>query len=43
MASGNNDNKGRIRIYHTYDDGIASDYAIASGSVPVNYDSDKDN
>lgn len=36
--NGNNDNKIEYEFTIHYDDGIASDYAIASGSVPVNYD-----
>lgn len=37
-GNGNNDNKIEYEFTIHYDDGIASDYAIASGSVPVNYD-----
>jgi NTE family protein len=37
-GNGNNDNKSEYEFTISYDDGIVSDHAIASGSVPVNYD-----
>ncbi|MBV9179488.1 MAG: patatin-like phospholipase family protein [Nitrososphaeraceae archaeon] len=40
-SNGNNDNKTEHEFTIPYDDGIISDYAIASGSVPINYDYSK--
>jgi hypothetical protein len=37
----NNKKDGRFEYTISYDHGIVSDYAIASGSVPINYDADK--
>jgi NTE family protein len=37
-GNGSNDNESEYEFTIPYNDGITSDYAIASGSVPVNYD-----